>query len=537
MAWSNLANRTDAVDTFAAADINTLMENCRVIGGNGTTAPTGDVTDHEDRITALELSSANAPDSRRQTVQYSGASLAISSGLSVTNTCTAAEPLVVNFSNGNKVPPYDYTSSIQSNLTWSGLTANANPYLYLDRASDGTITTGSTPYTPVYNTTFKGVDAGAVCATFEGSNGATTYTDLTGNACTLSAANATISTARSYSGTSSLRLAGTNSYAQVDFPTYTKGKQWTIRGKFYFDAIGVLYSVIYTNVDYQGFLVQRTAANKLAIYISSNGSTWDIVNGAIGTTTIAAATWYDIEVSWDGATYRLYCGTTGTNTLEWSLASTTAMFQSTVIRLGAYPDVSTCMVGNIDDFQILPYCAHTSTWTIDTAAPAAPTLHYFNTDKMTMYSGNPTVGWTQCNKVFRGECVTGASTVTSVVTYAPNGRAVVTGATALVASTAYTLSHNIGCTPWNVTTEWVCKVPHGAFRRGDIIRSWGSNVNLGSWTTTYATWGRDDGYIDRLSNIWITGGGYAPYTIDKTGTAIGITYASWIVQQRVDRGW
>lgn len=54
MAWSNLANRTDAVDTFAAADINTLMENCRVIGGNGTTAPTGDVTDHETRITAIE---------------------------------------------------------------------------------------------------------------------------------------------------------------------------------------------------------------------------------------------------------------------------------------------------------------------------------------------------------------------------------------------------------------------------------------------------------------------------------------------------
>jgi hypothetical protein len=54
MAWSNLANRTDAVDTFAAADINTLMENCRVIGGNGTTAPTGDVTNHETRITAIE---------------------------------------------------------------------------------------------------------------------------------------------------------------------------------------------------------------------------------------------------------------------------------------------------------------------------------------------------------------------------------------------------------------------------------------------------------------------------------------------------
>jgi hypothetical protein len=45
MAWSNLGTKTDAVDTFAAADINQLMENIRVISGNGTSAPSSTIED------------------------------------------------------------------------------------------------------------------------------------------------------------------------------------------------------------------------------------------------------------------------------------------------------------------------------------------------------------------------------------------------------------------------------------------------------------------------------------------------------------
>jgi hypothetical protein len=54
MAWSNLANRTDAVDTFAAADVNTLMENLRVVAGNGNNAPTDDSTSIDTRLSAVE---------------------------------------------------------------------------------------------------------------------------------------------------------------------------------------------------------------------------------------------------------------------------------------------------------------------------------------------------------------------------------------------------------------------------------------------------------------------------------------------------
>lgn len=54
MAWSNLGTKTDAVDTFAAADVNTLMENIRVVAGNGNNAPSDDCTSLDSRVTVLE---------------------------------------------------------------------------------------------------------------------------------------------------------------------------------------------------------------------------------------------------------------------------------------------------------------------------------------------------------------------------------------------------------------------------------------------------------------------------------------------------
>ena len=41
-AWDNLATKNTG-ETVAAADVNTLMENIRVLGGNGTSAPSTDI--------------------------------------------------------------------------------------------------------------------------------------------------------------------------------------------------------------------------------------------------------------------------------------------------------------------------------------------------------------------------------------------------------------------------------------------------------------------------------------------------------------
>ena len=49
MAWSNLATRSTS-DANASADVNTLMENIRVIGGNSTSVPDTTIQDIYDNI-------------------------------------------------------------------------------------------------------------------------------------------------------------------------------------------------------------------------------------------------------------------------------------------------------------------------------------------------------------------------------------------------------------------------------------------------------------------------------------------------------
>jgi hypothetical protein len=79
-----------------------------------------------------------------------------------------------------------------------------------------------------------------------------------------------------------------------------------------------------------------------------------------------------------------------------------------------------------------------------TAFPAAPAtnLHFFNIRdyQMYYYSGS---AWVLCQRVFLGEAVTGASSVTSATTYAYNGF-FSSNWQAVVANTNYIFNHNLG---------------------------------------------------------------------------------------------
>lgn len=75
-----------------------------------------------------------------------------SASLSITSqNVTSSAPLIVTTANGftasGSSDRFGYTSA---NITWTGLTANVTNYLYVDVASDGTLTTGSTTLAPVY---------------------------------------------------------------------------------------------------------------------------------------------------------------------------------------------------------------------------------------------------------------------------------------------------------------------------------------------------------------------------------------------------
>lgn len=77
---------------------------------------------------------------------------ATSASLSVTSQNIAAgAPFVVAAANGfNSTGALDRIGISTSNLTWSGLIANTTNYLYVDVASNGTLTPGSTTVAPIY---------------------------------------------------------------------------------------------------------------------------------------------------------------------------------------------------------------------------------------------------------------------------------------------------------------------------------------------------------------------------------------------------
>ncbi len=77
-------------------------------------------------------------------------------------------------------------------------------------------------------------------------------------------------------------------------------------------------------------------------------------------------------------------------------------------------------------------------------------LHWFDISEMQMKVGNGTT-WTVVQRVFVGQAVTNASTVTSVVTYALRGQ-YDSGVITVAANTGYQREHNIGVAPMRVST-------------------------------------------------------------------------------------
>lgn len=93
--------------------------------------------------------------------------------------------------------------------------------------------------------------------------------------------------------------------------------------------------------------------------------------------------------------------------------------------------------------------------------------HTFNISEMKMYVGNSSTA-SQVYRVFLGEAVTGASTVTSVVNYALNGQ-YDSGFFTVVSNTTYAKSHNIGVVDVKAEYQYKFATANAPFAVGDIV--------------------------------------------------------------------
>ena len=132
----------------------------------------------------------------------------------------------------------------------------------------------------------------------------------------------------------------------------------------------------------------------------------------------------------------------------------------------------------------------------------------------------------QAYRVFVGEAVTNAGTVTSTVAYAYTGKTVVTSA-ALALSTTYNPSHNLGVIPRDIHMMYVCNSAELNYAVGSEV------VPL---TQPGSSFGISYGAYDRLAMLALSGSGAIGHLVDA-GAATAMTPAKWNGRWYVNRGW
>jgi hypothetical protein len=168
----------------------------------------------------------------------------------------------------------------------------------------------------------------------DGSNGSTTFTDNSPSPKTaIVSGNASLSNLQSHSGGTSCRLDGAgDSISFADHADFAFGTgDFTIEFWIYPLAVSSFYGLL-TKAGSTGtspFLLHLNAGT-LRLYLSANGSTWDIVNGGV-IGSISVNTPYHIAVTRSGTTFRSFRN----GVLGWNGTSSLSLYDSpNPLRIG-----------------------------------------------------------------------------------------------------------------------------------------------------------------------------------------------------------
>lgn len=352
----------------------------------------------------------------------------------------------------------DLIAEIIADTNIGSLPVNAKNYLYADRdPNTGAITYGHAQnLPPIYGTTYQKAD-GAVKAysSFDGSDGATTFTDANGNAWIFND-NAQLDTTQKKFGTASLLLDGAGDYLKDSNLVLHAGENeggFEIICWFRLNTTGTLQSILAGGSSNHIYLAIDTSEN-LVFYLG-DGSSWTIADIQTGSTTLSTDTWYRVRIMWDGVTYKVYLSNNGAEETEEISVSSSIAFATEPdgYIIGAIDYLNYYFDGWIDDFS---YSVGPQTVGIETpnANPrgllAADEEHWFdlNSFKMNMWDQS-TQAWIEKQRVFLGEAVTDGSSVTDIITYALKGQ-YESEIFDVSANTVYAKSHNIGMEPSHV---------------------------------------------------------------------------------------
>jgi len=330
----------------------------------------------------------------------------------------------------------------------AGLTANRNNYLWIQKppGREDITSFGTSIYRPKFGYTFNlayGVRNERALLHFEGANHSTVFTDEAGMLSWTANGNAEISTVTSKFGSACGLFDGAGDY--VSTTGFIRWPEvWMMDCWVRFNALpaNLAYDGIFgaINANTLSLRVYGSGGNQyLRLFLGSTGSSFNIANGTQGTTDLATGQWYHIALVFDGSNYIVYLD----GIVEITVASSLALYTPGGLWLGRA--TSYYLSGVMDEFRLSSETRWIDAFTPPTAAygnHAEDNEYWFDCgrERFKYFNG---ADWIDEDRIFIGEALCGAATVTSVVNYAL-GKKYLSGFFAIAASTDYEKTHNIG---------------------------------------------------------------------------------------------
>lgn len=402
----------------------------------GEFAPTATVGDSSTKVASTAfVAAARTPSASvrqavlsGQTTNGQGSAISAGSGLAV-NLAATATPMVLTAAQGfGAYGGNDKVEVLSADATGIvTIPANQTSYLYRQLASAWGSTLAPAQYGYVYNQSAQSSLTLNQVSTDDFGN------SWSNNSVTF--ANTSPAIPATYYGV----FNGTSSYMKSTAFTTLGAGAWSLRGWFNTGSLAAPQcAFMFANSSGYGVEVAINTTGKTALYLSSTGSSWDVASATAGSITMATGTSYFIELTYDpvAGKYLLYIN----GSLDQAVTSSAHICAGASMTVGATYAPGAYFSGNAQGFEFLPYCQHPAgtTYTAPTALSNVGNPGYASdwfdmtafvmrtpSAASTVPGTSPTFALTG-PRVYVGQAVTGASSVSSVTNYpymqnGPNG--------------------------------------------------------------------------------------------------------------------
>ena len=206
---------------------------------------------------------------------------------------------------------------------------------------------------------------------------------------------ATMSAADFMFGTQSLLSSTTTSYVtltQGDYFGNATPTNWTLEFFFNFTSVSTNQAMVISNSPFSLKITYVKTSSRLNISLGSNGTSYNIANGATTSTTFpTAGVWHHFAIVYNGVNYRVFTNGTLASTIANDTPVSAACLTS--VKFGA--DGSTSYTGYIDELRISNVARYSTAFT-----PTASAFTYdTNTIALNHFEGSDIIDADDCSNI------------------------------------------------------------------------------------------------------------------------------------------